>query len=246
MSSPPPVTDNGRYSSGQRAFAQNAAFGIVVAAATVIAAWSASGLDSTQLWWVTPISALIGAGFGVTIGPVRSAVRTPGILPIAIAGSAAAVYGCVPETDQMEAIGSFVAIVVAIELVRWKPLPAVWHAGSAALILWGGLFGATGRPSALIGTLFAAVPVPLLGMWLLVHPRLVAEAVGDGWRWVVLATGSVAALAMARTGGIEPDTPAGTATALRWLVVWTVAAVAVSGTAVWISAGRSRRLDPGP
>ncbi len=218
------------------------ALGAGAAFVAVAAAWRASSLESGGRWWVVPVALVVGAAFGAGIGPVRNSIRTPGVLPFAVVCSAAAVYGCVPETGQMREIGWTVALVVVLEVVLWAPLALVWHAGSAALVLWGGLYGATGRPSALIGALFAMTPVPLLAFWLRLRPRFAGR--GEPYRWTVLAVGSVAVVAMARTGGIEPGTDAGTAAALRWLMIWVAAALVASG-AIVITAGRAARRDRG-
>lgn len=128
-------------------------------------------------------------------------------------GSAAAVYGCVPETDQMREVAVVVAAGGAAEVLRRRPLPAPALAGAFALVEWSALFGATGQARALAGGLFALTPLVAVGV--------VAACAGRGGRrgapwlpWAIGGTWVVAALAVARTGGIATSLPPAVGSAL--------------------------------
>jgi len=143
-----------------------------------------------------------------------------------LVGVAAAVYGCVPETDQMREVG---VVLVAGALAEWllrQPLPPAAFTAAWGLVAWSAMFGATGRPSALIGGLFALV-APLAAA--VVAPRRASVAVWVGVTW------GATALVVARTGGIATTT----GPAVRAAVLGAVVAVAISA-ALW-SRARPRR-----
>ncbi|MDO9173710.1 MAG: hypothetical protein Q7V62_02830, partial [Actinomycetota bacterium] len=99
-------------------------------------------------------------------------------------GAAAGVYACVPETDQMPLVVAALAGGAVIEQLRRRPLPAPAVAVGWALVAWSALYGASGRPSALLGGLFALVP-PLAAA--VVGRRGVVCAATVGVTWVVVA-----------------------------------------------------------
>ena len=224
--------------------ARGAAAGAVAAAAAAAIAWSASSLGEPPHRWVVVAVLVGGAGFGATIDDVRDSIGTPGVLPLAVVAAAAATYGCVPETDQMTEIGITAALVVVVELVIRRPLPSVWHGATSALVLWAGLYGATGRQSALLGALFACTIIPLLGVVLAIAPHF--AHVTEAWRWIVLACGAISASAMARTGGIAPSSPGGTITALRWLAIWVAVDVIVCASVVVVALHAAHRSADTP
>jgi hypothetical protein len=198
--------------------------GVVVVAST----WNASFTQSSRLW--AAVAALVIAALvGLSALPVRTAIRTPGILPIAITSAAIAIYACVPETDQMRPVGLTVAGLAIVELAIRRPLPVVWHASAGTLVMWSGLYGATGRQSALVGALFACLPILTLAGWLKVRPAL--TTCHEGWRWVILGVGCLICVGMARTGGISMSTE----TAVRWTLLWGAALICSTGLVAWIS-----------
>jgi hypothetical protein len=125
----------------------------------------------------------------------------PGEVPLLLLWTAVAIYGCVPETDQMVAVGLMIVGLLAIELVTGVRSPPFVHALAAAIVLWSGLYGATGRGSAVVGTWFAFWPLALVAL-----VTLLAGPVRPLVRVVIGAIGGIAALAVARTGGIDPAT----------------------------------------
>jgi hypothetical protein len=84
-----------------------------------------------------------------------------------------------------------VVVLLALELAADRPMPWWLVLGVVGLVMWSGLFGATGRESALVGALFAAWP-------------LVLVLAGVGSPVVAAGVGSVAAVAVARTGALQP------------------------------------------
>jgi hypothetical protein len=68
-------------------------------------------------------------------------------------------------------------------------------------VLWSGLYGATGRESAIVGALFAFWPLVLV---VLVCHRPGRPQPRPVVRWAVGLIGGIAAVAVARTGALEP------------------------------------------
>jgi hypothetical protein len=132
--------------------------------------------------------------------------------------SAASIYACVPETDQMREVAVVVAAGGLAELLLRHTLPDPALVAAAALVEWSALYGATGQGRALVGGLFALMP-------------LIAVAVATAWTrrrrtasWLAWAVGGVwacATLGLARTGGIASSV----GSAIGAVVVWTAAAV---------------------
>ena len=127
---------------------------------------------------------------------------TPGEIPALLGLTAIAIYGCVPETsNQMPAIGVMLASLFLIELVAREPSAPIVHAVAAAIVLWSGLYGATGRESAIVGALFAFWPLVLVVIVCHWPGRDLPRPVT---RWVIGLIGGIAAVAVARTGALEP------------------------------------------
>jgi len=188
----------------------------------VTAVWDVS-LAGRDLAWAVPaaVAAVVGVWWAAPIAHTRLPLATAWVL---LAGCAGAVYLCVPETDQLRevAVVTVGGAVAEMLLRRRLPVPAVVAAG--ALVLWGALFGAVGRPSAMVGGLFAVLPV-------------VAVAVLAGRcsrvRLVIVAVVWVAAAAvMARTGGLAHSLTDALLAALA------CAAVAALGSAVLCRSAR--------
>ena len=186
-------------------------------AALVAATWQASFVGRTNDWaaQVVVVLAMAAAWFVPRL-------KAPGGWQLGwrwalLAGGAAAVYGCVPETDQMPEVGVVVAAGLVVEVVRRTPLPSAALMGAWALVAWSALYGATGRPSALVGGLFA-----------LVAPVAAGVVARRGWWCSVLVGGAwaVAGLVVARTGGIATQLrPAVVAAALGAAAATAVSAV---------------------
>jgi hypothetical protein len=124
------------------------------------------------------------------------------VRPLTLAAASVAIYGCVPETDQMPTIWvlTFGAAIVEVVVRRRMPVGLLFVLG--ALVMWSGLYGATGRDSAIVGALFAFWPVAIVPLVAIVRPRLRDRR--ELVQWVIAGIGAVAAVAVARTGAIEP------------------------------------------
>lgn len=158
----------------------------------VAAVWDVS-FAGRDLMWAVPVSvgAVVGVWWAAPVAHTRLPLATTWVL---LAGCAGAVYLCVPETDQMREV-AVVAVgggVAELLLRRRLPVPAV--AAAWAFVLWGALFGATGRPSAVVGGLFAVLPLVAVAVVAARCTRVRLVIVGAVW--------VAAAAVMARTGGL--------------------------------------------
>ena len=139
---------------------------------------------------------------------------TPGVWPAIWCVVAAAIYGCVPETDQMGAMGVLVVGCLLLELITRRRLGVVVHLAVAGVLLWAGLYGASGQDRAVVGALFAFWPAVIVPLIALVWPSLLSRP--EPVRWTIAGLGGAAALIVARTGAIQPDVDS----ALRSVAIW--------------------------
>jgi len=190
--------------------------GAVGGAFLVASAWHAS-FGAGRNRWAVVVAVAMGSVAVTALPALAPVVRWRGVGWLGwrwalLAGAAVAVYGCVPETDQMREVGVVVVAGVAVEWLRRTPLPAPAVVAAWGLVAWSVLYGATGRPSALVGGLFALV-APLAAGLAARRGAAVALVIGGVW--------SVAAVVVARTGGIEPT--------LHPAVVAAVSAAVIAG-----------------
>lgn len=196
----------------------------VAAVGLLLASVWAGTFEGRNLQWAVPVAlAVIAAAWWGVPGMHRELPL--GVAWLVLCGSAAAVYFCVPETDQMREVGVVMVAGFVAELVLRRRLPAPAVAAAVGLIAWSALFGASGRPSAVVGGLFALLPVVAVG-------AVTGKGRQASWRLLaVAAVWVVGAGLMARTGGI--------ADSLTEAVV--ASAVAVAGAAVLSAALLGRR-----
>jgi hypothetical protein len=220
------ITFGGVDEETSRRRALAAGIGLVIVALS----YGPSGFGDQDRWWAAGATILVAVALADLLVDLRILLPTPGIAPGTIVVALVAVYLCVPETDQI-AIAAFVPIVVvALEVVQRSQVGLEWYAVAAASVGWAGMFGASGRQSALVGALFAWWAVALVP---LVHrvrpipnqPTAVAVAV----------IGSVAAIVMARTGGIAESGATAAFSAL---------AIGVVSLGFALLVGRLVQLDP--
>ena len=177
---------------------------LVVAAGGGAAVLSATWQDSfagRSNGWAVPVMVLLAMGAAWFVPQLEAHAEPTASWRLGwrwalLAAGAAAVYGCVPETDQIPEVGVVVAAGLVVEVVRRTPLPAAALVAAWGLVAWSALYGATGRPSALVGGLFA-----------LVAPIAAGAVARRGW-WCSAGVGvvwAVAALVVARTGGIATE-----------------------------------------
>jgi hypothetical protein len=207
-----------------------AAVGTVGAAVVIALADDASTLWAASRWWVIAGSLALGALVGATMPATRRLLATPGAVTATALAGAVAVYGCVPEvSNQMPVVFVLIGVTLVAEVVLRRSAPLAWHGLLAAVVLWAGLYGATGRERAFIGTWFALWPMVIVPVVAVIQPRLARTT--EPLRWLVAGIGAVAAVTVARTGALE----AGVAPALVSVAVWgplsLVLAVAVAAGA---------------
>lgn len=176
--------------------------------------WTTSRLGDRDHRWAIAAVPIVAMATAIALPVARRLMPTPGAVLAAIAASAVAVYLCVPETsDQMPTVAFVVMLLVAIECYDRKLLHAGLHGLAAAAVLWAGVYGSTGRQSALVGTLFAMWPVLLAPAVAAIVPRLARTSL---WARSLVATiGAVASVVVARTGALQPTLDP----ALRWVAL---------------------------
>jgi hypothetical protein len=199
------------------------ALGAGVGLAVVIVTYGPSRLGDAARWWVAAATVAVGVALADLLPAVRRLIPMPGVAPATILAALVAVALCVPETGHLAIAAIMPVGVVVAEVLARRQLGVEWYAVAAASVLWAGLFGATGRSSALIGALFAWWAVALLPLVHAVRP------VGSGMAAIaVAAIAAVAVVAMARTGGIAATAaPAWIAAAIAAAVSFGVAVVIV-------------------
>jgi len=183
---------------------------VAAAAGLVWSTWSASFQHRDNAWAVAVVMVLVPVLWWA-MPRVQQRLSAVGGAWGLLLGAAVAIYGCVPETDQMREVAVVLCAGCLAETARRRPLPQPALAAASGLVAWSALYGATGRPSALVGGLFA-----------LLAPVAVA-VVPARRRWVPWTIGVVwsgAAVTVARTGGI--------ATTLSAAVAWAAAAGAIA------------------
>jgi hypothetical protein len=128
---------------------------------------------------------------------------SPAEFPWLLAMTALAVYLCVPETDQMPAIAAMIVCLAVIEIVARRPSGPIVQVIAAGIVLWSGLYGATGRASAIVGAIFAFWPLVLVFGVALVRLRRERPTIGLPQRIGIGLVGGIAAVAVARTGALQ-------------------------------------------
>ncbi|CAN5387004.1 hypothetical protein BH23ACT3_BH23ACT3_20830 [soil metagenome] len=192
--------------------------------------WTASNLGHPSRVWA--VGGVVAMALALTwaLPSLRRLLPRPGDAPLAVAGVLAVIFLCVPETDQILRVALVVTVVIIAEGVARQPFPLLLLGAVAAYVMWAGIFGATGRQSALVGALFAWWPVLILPLLTLRMPRL-----ADTGTWVrggIVAIGGVAAAAVARTGALQPTMPPALLAAAVAVPVSLAAGAAVGGLAV--------------
>lgn len=131
---------------------------------------------------------------------VPALFRVPGAVPALVACTLFVVYCCVPETSHLPWVALLVAAVAALEFGGHRLMPW-WSTCAAALVMWGSWQGGQYRASAMAGAAFAWWPWVLV--WVVhatargAHGRASVRACA-----VAAGVGLVAAVAVARTGGL--------------------------------------------
>lgn len=222
----------GRVHDDARA-SQRRALAAGIGLAIVVTTYGASRYGQGDHYWAAGMTILLAVVLADALPQLRSLVRIPGLGPLAIIAVLVAAAACVPETDQMAVAALLPFVVFALEVVQRRQVGVEWYALAAASVGWTAMFGATGRQSALAGALFAWWPVLLPVIVHFVRPiRSTVQA------WIIASLGAVAAVAMARTGGIADGWAA--------IIVSVVVAAGVSLAVAYavVASGVGRPLVP--
>lgn len=178
------------------------ALALLVGVLIVLGCWRTSHLNERDHLWAVVVTIVAALGLNEIVPFTWRLLAKPGVLSIVIATSAAAVFFCVPETsEQMGDIGLVIAVGCGVEWYRRRQLPVWWHLITVALVLWGGVYGAYGRQSALVGAFFAQWPVVIVPVVAALLPTL--RRAPEPVRWLVAAFGAAAAIVVARTGALH-------------------------------------------
>ena len=209
------------------------ALGAGTGLAAVALSWNDSDLGQRSQWWAAAAAILLAGALAAVLPAARTLLPRPGTVPLTVLAWLAAVYACVPETDQVIGVGILVVVVAMLEFVAEEYLPFGWHLGIIGVVLWAGLYGATARQSALVGALFGAWPVAFVPLVAVLSPLGRAPL----WLRVVLSgIGVGAALVVARTGALATTIDP----ALRAVAFWGSASLAASVLLGWVGG----RLQP--
>lgn len=174
---------------------------VAAAVAAVIVRLSQDDLSDRSRWWAA-IATLVMTVTLVWMVPIVQQVLAPGWAPASIVGVMTVTFLCVPETDQIPYIAAVPAVLAVVEVLSGRSLPFGVIYTAAALVLWAGVFGATGRQSAFVGAFFAWWPLMMLAGAVAICPAL---ARARPWRHaVILIGGFVAAGVVSRTGALQP------------------------------------------
>lgn len=223
---------------GQGLTAPPAVARLVVGVATALVAVAISRSELEPL--STTVPALLTAGALLAWSVCAAGALLPaGGMPILVLAAAAAMYGCVPETDPLLQLAPVAGLAMLVEVAGRRRLGfAMWWA-VATLLFWAGVHGSSGRASALVGALAAWWPLVLLAvigqLGLLPDDRRLRLA---------LASPAVAAtLIVARTGALERTVEP----ALRAAAVWCgLSLAATAAIALGLRAATRARPINGP
>ena len=199
------------------------ALGAGIGLAVVVTTYGASGYGDDSRWWAAGLTILLSFALVDLLPATRQLLSVPGVAPLTLIAALVAIYLCVPETDQVPVAAFVPLLVIVLEIVGRQQLGIEWYAVAAAAVLWAGMFGATGRQSALVGALFAWWAVALVPLVHAVRPiRSTVAALG------VATIGAIAVVVVARTGGIaDTGGAAWLAAAVAAIVSFGLAVVAV-------------------
>jgi len=201
------------------------AIGAAVGVVVVAECWSSSFLEQDSHRWAIVAIVAVAILVAECLPDLESALPWPGAATGALLFPLAAIYGCVPETDHLYTIAAVIGVVALLELVTRRARGIIWHAVAATLLLWGAVYGATGRDRAFVGGLFAFWPIVLVGGLTWFRPGLLRAA--SVTRIAVYVLGATATLIVSRTGALQAGRRPASRDALVAGLVSFVAAVAL-------------------
>ncbi len=178
---------------------------VAVAVGCVVAwqSWDASSLGDPSHRWALVALVAVAVVLGELLPDALVALADPGRLTAVLVVSLAAIYGCVPETDHIPVVALVLVAGFVIELATRRTMPIAWFVASLGLVMWAGMFGATGRERAIVGTLFAPWPIVLVALTERLVPRRRPSGRVSGL--VIPAIAGIAVLVVARTGALHGE-----------------------------------------
>ena len=186
-------------------------------------------------WWVLPFVALIAVALTFAI-PVEQQVLPSGWVPALLIGVAAINYACVPETDPIRHLVIFPVLLAIVELWTDRRLPWGLLYATAGLLMLAGVYGATGRESALVGALFSWWPMVALPWFARRLPTLRSPRVVSLALVIVPLAGAPAVVS--RSGALEPTI----GQALREVAVAAPLSIAVAAIVALVLQRRGDRV----
>jgi len=197
--------------------------------------WHDAGFDGSNGPVAGAIAVVVVGAAMFSPTRIRTALPQPAAVPTVLGCSWSAIFACVPETsDQMFHVAAMLVVLGGSELLLRATLPWWVHSAATAVVAWAGLYGSTGRPSAIVGALFALWPLVLPAITVMLVPRL---ALAPAWTtWVIVAFGTSASWMTARSGALGSTV----APAVEDAVLFGLASIAV---ALPFAAWASRRTE---
>lgn len=177
----------------------------VVGALIVNSTWTATFV-ARNLDWAMIFVVFMSVGLGWAVLMLYTTFTTPMYTWVLFAGCLGAIHVCVPENDHINEIGLLFACAGLAELLTRRRLPvSVWTAAVTAM-MWSAIYGSSGQSRAIIGGLFALVPVIAVAMY--VYWAGSSPANSESARWLIAVIWLASAWTVARTGGIAESADA--------------------------------------
>jgi len=201
---------------------------VLAVAGAVALTWSVWGASfvGRSLSWAVVLAILVAVAMWWAAPLAHDALPSWGAAWWVLLGSAAAVYACVPETDQMREVAVVVAAGGIAEVVTRRRLPTPALLAAMGFVEWSALYGATGQGRALIGGLFALTPLIAVAVVASADSR--EDRRGGLLPYLVAGLWVATAFVVARTGGVATSlTPAVMAAAIGGAVATAFSAALV-------------------
>lgn len=176
----------------------------------VSSSWTVT-FESRDLDWAAVAVVLIAIGLGWSTPILFHSFTSPMYTWVLFAGCLGAVHVCVPENGRTAEIGLLMACGGVAELLLRRRLPAPAWSAAASSVLWAAVFGTGGQSRAMIGGLFAVIPIVATAFF--VRPRRAIHPLTETRRWLIATLWMAAAWVVARTGGVADTSSA------AWLAV---------------------------
>ena len=149
--------------------------------------------------WARPMIAVTFAAVALCLAEVDKRLAASGLTGALTAAWAVVVLCCVPETGHLPPVLAVTTALATWQFLSKATIPLPCHLAIIWLVLSAGVFGSSGRPSALCGALFGVWPFVLTA---LARPGTMRFGVPIGRACVYAALGGLGALVVSRTGAL--------------------------------------------